>query len=145
VASVLSWRRAGVVAAVLGLVGCTSGSPTGPSPDSPVSPVGPTWRLTSVAGQAVLAGTTVTASFSTEERVSGSAGCNSYFGRARVESGRLSVGSLGSTLMACADGVMQQEMLFLASLQAATSYAVRGEELRLGPSASEVTLVFASR
>jgi len=36
-------------------------------------------------------------------------------------------------------------MLYLASLQAATSYTIQGDELRLGPSAAEVTLVFASR
>ena len=77
--------------------------------------------------------------------MSGSAGCNRYFGRARAESGRLSVGPLGSTMMACAQDVMDQEMLYLASLQAATSYAIEGSELRLGPSAGQVTLVFASR
>jgi heat shock protein HslJ len=49
-------------------------------------------------------------------------------------------------MMACGrDGVMEQEMAYLASLQAATSYTIQGGELRLGPSAGEVTLVFASR
>ena len=43
------------------------------------------------------------------------------------------------------DGVMEQETLYLTSLEAATSYTIQGDELRLGPSASQVTLVFASR
>ena len=120
-------------------------TPTGPSAAT-VSLVGPNWSLTTLGGKSVLVGTTLTAAFSSEDGVSGSAGCNSYFGRARVEAGRLSVGPLGSTMMACGrDGVMEQEMLYLASLQAATSYTLQGDQLRLGPSAGEVTLVFASR
>jgi heat shock protein HslJ len=111
-----------------------------------VSPVGPTWRLTSIGGEPVFAQTTLTAEFSSDDRVSGSAGCNRYFGSARAEAGRLSVGRLASTLMACdPEGVMTQEYQYLASLQAATSYTIRGDELRLGPSATDVTLVFTSR
>jgi heat shock protein HslJ len=144
-----SWRwRAGVLMTVLGLVGCSSGdgtTPTGPSAAA-VPLVGPNWSLTTLGGKSVLEGTKLTAVFSGEDGVSGSAGCNNYFGRVRVEAGRLSVGPLGSTMMECGrDGLMEQEMLYLASLQAATSYTVQGDELRLGPSAGEVTLVFASR
>ena len=81
-----------------------------------------------------------------EDRVAGNAGCNSFFGRARVEAGHLAVGPLGSTLMACErPGVMEQEGRYLATLQAATSYTLSGDQLRLGPSAGEVTLVFSSR
>jgi heat shock protein HslJ len=47
--------------------------------------------------------------------------------------------------MACeVNGVMSQEQRFLKLLQAASSYSVVGEELRLGPSANTVTLVFLS-
>jgi len=143
------WKsRAGVVVTVLGLVGCSSGdgtTPTGPSAAA-VSLVGPNWSLTTLGGKSVLEGTKLTAAFSSEDGVSGSAGCNSYFGRARAEAGRLSVGPLGSTLMACGrDGVMEQEARYLASLQAAASYTIQADELRLGPSAAEVTLVFTSR
>jgi heat shock protein HslJ len=144
--------RAGVLMTVVGLVGCASGNgtiPTIPMPTASTGPeslVGPEWSLRSIGGKPVVAGTTLTAAFSNEDRVSGSAGCNRYFGSARVATGSLSVGSLASTMMACGqDGVMEQERLFLASLQAATSYTIQGDELRLGPSASQVTLVFASR
>lgn len=42
--------------------------------------------------------------------MAGTAGCNHYFGSARAEAGRLWVGPLGSTLMACdPDAVMAQE------------------------------------
>jgi putative lipoprotein len=139
----------------VGLVGCTSGSVT--SPDASVKSgaaagstvaaalVGPTWRLTALEGQAVLAGSKVTALFTSDARVSGSAGCNGYFGRAEAASGQLSVGPLGSTLMACANDVLSQETRYLAALQAASSYTRSGDELRLGRTGSDVSLVYTSR
>jgi heat shock protein HslJ len=140
------WRRACVVGTVLGLVGCGSGGSPPTAPEKGGSLVGPTWSLTTLAGQPILEGTRLTAEFSGEDRVAGNAGCNSFFGRARVEAGRLAVGPLGSTLMACErPGVMEQEGRYLASLEAATSYTLSGDQLRLGPWAGEVTLVFTSR
>ncbi len=77
--------------------------------------------------------------------MSGTSGCNRYFGRATAESGRLSVGPLGSTMMACPQDAMDQEQAYLAALQAAASYTIEGSELRLSPAAGQPTLVFASR
>ena len=144
-----SWMwRAAVVVTVLGLVGCSSGdgmTPTAPSagrrvaggaklePDDTGREVGP--RGDQAHGGVLERG-----------RREWQRGMHNDFGRARVEAGRLSVGPLGSTMMACGrDGVMEQETLYLSSLQTATSYTLQGGELRLGPSSGEVTLVFASR
>jgi heat shock protein HslJ len=137
-------RAAALLVTTAALAACNSGNPTGSTP--PDQLIGPTWRLTTIAGQPALPGTTITAVFSTESRVAGSAGCNSYFGRAEAATGTLSVGPLGSTLMACyPENVMAQEHTFLRTLETATRFEVRGDELRLGPSASETTLVFSSR
>jgi heat shock protein HslJ len=143
------WRGLAVVGMVFGLAGCWSSgssSPTTPTaPPAASSPVGPTWRLTSLDGQAVGAGTTITAEFTSEDRVAGSSGCNRYMGGARAEAGRLAVTPLASTMMACEPDVMAQETRYLATLQAATRYAVAGEELRLGTDANVATLVYTSR
>lgn len=144
------WRALVVVVATVGLAGCwssESASPTTPgAPSAAASPVGRTWTLTSLEGQPVVADATITAEFATDDRVAGRSGCNYYTGRAQADSGRLSVGLLASTLMACErDGVMAQEQRYLATLQAATRYAISGEELRLGTDASAATLVFTSR
>jgi heat shock protein HslJ len=136
----------------IGLVGCDNGSMTAPdeSKDSGTGAVsalvGPTWHVVTIEGTKVLDGTQLTATFSADSRVSGSSGCNSYFGRADAKTGTLSVGPLASTMMACqADGVMPQEQRYLAALQAATSFTVSGDELRLGRSASDTTLVYSSK
>lgn len=143
--------QASFLVAVLGFVGCASGN--GTIPTIPVSSsssgaeslVGPDWSLKSLGGKPVVGGTTLSAAFSADERVSGSAGCNRYFGSARATNGSLSVGPLGSTMMACAQDVMEQEALYLAALQAATVYSIQGTELRLGLSENQVTLVFSAR
>jgi heat shock protein HslJ len=144
----LDWRRGtGVVVAVVGFVGCSSGNATSPTDATAVvSLVGPTWRATSIKGQPVVPGTTITAEFSSDERVAGTSGCNRYFGGAKAEAGRITLGPFGATRMACSpDAVMTQEGDYFATLEAAKSYTVKGDELRLGPTASEVTLVFTSR
>lgn len=144
-----SWGRRTAVAVLggLGLGACSGASPTAPdAAGRPEALLGPTWRLVTIEGQPVLGGTNVTAVFSADARVSGNAGCNGYFGSAKVETGTLAIGPLGSTLMACpADGVMPQETRYLAALQAAKRFAVSGDELRLGRSTADATLVYTSK
>jgi heat shock protein HslJ len=145
----LGWRglAAALVMSEIALAGCNSGNPMGPDAGGTGGMiVGPTWRLVSIDGQPPIEGTTLTAIFSEDARVAGSAGCNRYFGRANAVTGRMLVGPLGSTLMACeASGVMTQEQRFLELLQASSSYSVIGDELRLGPSGNTVTLVFMAQ
>jgi heat shock protein HslJ len=135
------------VLAAVGLTACggSSLSPTGST--SPLELVGPTWRLVRIQGQPVIDGTAVSAEFTSEARVAGKAGCNQYSGGARAEDGgRLVVGPLASTRMACSpQAVMDQETRYLTALQAAESFAIDGSQLRLGPTAGSTTLVFTSQ
>jgi heat shock protein HslJ len=137
-------RAAALIVTTFALAGCNAATPTGSTDTGAL--VGPTWTLVTLNGQPPVSGTTVTAVFTTESRVAGSAGCNSYFGRAAAETGRVSIGPLGSTLMAChPESVMAQESAYLRALETATRFVVSGDELRLGPSTTEATLVFSSR
>jgi len=105
--------------------------------------VGPTWRLVTLEGRAVVAGTQVTAAFDNEQRISGSAGCNRYTGAATVTGEQLAVGALASTRMFCgAECVMPQEDAYFAALGKARTYRIVDGELRLGPAAGVVTLVY---
>lgn len=105
--------------------------------------VGPTWRLVTLEGRAVVAGTQVTAAFDNEKRIAGSAGCNRYTGGAVVTGDHLAVGTLASTRMFCgAEGVMPQEDAYFAALGKAKTYRIVDGELRLGPAAGSVTLVY---
>jgi heat shock protein HslJ len=99
---------------------------------------GTTWVLASYGDpsdpQAVLEGSEITAEFdSAEGTVSGSAGCNHYFGSYEVDGEAITFGLLGSTLMACLEpeGIMQQEQAYLAALASAATYRIEGNKLEL--------------
>jgi heat shock protein HslJ len=91
-----------------------------------------TWNLVSFgpadAPQAVLPEAPITLRFAADG-VSGNAGCNSYFGSFQFSAGSLTIGTLGSTMMACAENILAQETAYLQALQAATSYQVSGNQL----------------
>ena len=94
-------------------------------------------------GRPVLADVAVTAEFTSDGRVAGSAGCNRYFGTAVPDGDRLRVSGFGSTRMFCSqDGVMAQEDAFLSALGKVDAYSIAGSELHLTGSAR---LVFSAR
>ena len=104
---------------------------------------GATWKLVEIGGAKALAGATVTATFGAANSLSGSGGCNRYFGTATAAEGKLTVGPLGSTRMFCAeDGVSDQENAYFSALAKATGYVVVGTELRLHTASGDAALVF---
>lgn len=81
----------------------------------------------------VLVGTELTAQFGADGQLSGSAGCNNYFGPYQIAGEKITIGSLGSTKKLCAEpaGIMEQESQYLVALQSAATYKVEGERLEL--------------
>lgn len=71
------------------------------------------WTLNSVDGEQVTY--KVTLDNSTEGRIAGRAPCNTYFGRFDVADGKVTVGPIASTKMACAD--MAAETAYFQMLQ----------------------------
>lgn len=73
-------------------------------------------------------------------RLSGSAGCNSYFGEVKIDPDQLtfSVGPLGTTRMACSEQVMTQEAAFLDLLGRVTRFAIKDGKLLLFSDTEEV-------
>lgn len=116
--------------------------PTPAAPTAqPISLDGTSWVLTTLNGQAPLPGRTITAAFA-EGQISGSSGCNSYFGSYTLDGNSLQIGMVGSTMMACpGDGVMDQEIAYLGILQAVTEARLTEGRLELA-TADGRTLVF---
>ncbi|PDV96586.1 META domain-containing protein [Candidatus Chloroploca asiatica] len=93
---------------------------------------GTSWLLTELNGAAPLSeATPISAEFDDEGRVAGSAGCNRYFAGYTVAEGTLSITQAGSTMMACEDAILAQEMAFLDQLSRATSYVIDGTTLTI--------------
>ena len=131
---------------VVALAAC-GGSSTGSNPLANTK-----WQVTDYANPAqptgmstVLLGTTLSAEFSADNKVGGSAGCNTYSGTYQVQGESLTVSSpLAVTMMMCAEDVMAQETAFLANLQAAKGYKLEenGQKLHLLNDKGQVTILF---
>ncbi len=94
--------------------------------------------------QVVLPDTEITVIFDGEaSAVNGNAGCNAYFGRYEQDSNLITLSTIGSTRMACAENIMEQEQQYLAILQAAEGYTIVDDQLWI--TAGEEILVFTSR
>jgi uncharacterized lipoprotein YbaY/heat shock protein HslJ len=63
-------------------------------------------------------------------RVSGNAGCNDFFGHFTRELEKISFSALGSTMMACPEG-LDTEQDFLKALERTTHFTIEGEILEL--------------
>jgi len=91
----------------------------------------------------VLADTAITAAFDAEGAVSGSAGCNNYFGPYTAAAGSIEVGPLASTLRACADdAVSVQEAEFLAALESAATYKITGNSMEMRTADDALAVMF---
>lgn len=104
------------------------------------------WKLVELEGQALAAADKARApnlTFSaTDERVSGSGGCNRLSGRYTLDGDKLSFGPLAGTMMACIAG-MDQEKRFLQALAKVRSHRVAGGYLELLDGAGAVIARFA--
>jgi len=122
------------------LVGCNSGPADSPSLEDTQ------WLLVKLKGEPPMAGRVPSAEFSADQ-ISGSAGCNTYFGAYEASDGELSIGDIARTEMWCMDpeGVMDQEQAFLDDLASVTSYRLAGERLELLDGTGEVILTFEPR
>ena len=96
-----------------------------------------TWVLISYGEpkylRSVLPNTEITIGFvSSDGSVRGSAGCNSYGGGYDVDQDKLTFpGPLMGTAMACPEPIMNQEMEYLKTLQAAENYKIEGNQLQI--------------
>ncbi|MDD5143989.1 META domain-containing protein [Methanoregula sp.] len=108
------------------------------------------WSLQSYAGPdgttvPVQDGTTVTALFTTEGKVSGSGGCNQYSARYLVRETTMIVSGITTTKMNCpGGGVMIQESRYYSLLEQAASPRVHNRVLTLYSTEGKPLLVFVS-
>ena len=104
---------------------------------------GTQWALVSLGGEVLLPGTEPSVEFSADQ-ISGSAGCNTYFGAYEVSDSELGISDLAVTEMWCMEpeGVMDQEVAFLNALNTVASYEMDADRLELYDEAGTQILVF---
>ncbi len=113
-----------------------------------VGPEGESWRLVSygdaAAPETPPEGVEATAEFA-EGQITGSAGCNQYFGSYETDGTSLTIGPVAATEMFCMDpeGVMDLEQDFLAAISGSETFEVEDGELRISYPGGRLT--FAAR
>lgn len=89
------------------------------------------WQLDEVNGRDVLDDVYVTMNLDPDDAMSGSAGCNRYFGTWQTGKGYdITVNATGTTMMACDQPIMDQEQDFLAALSSAVRFSLDRDTLR---------------
>ena len=102
------------------------------------------WSLRELNDGPLLPETDITAQFSADGTMVGSAGCNRYRSVYRVAGESLTMGLPATTRMSGAPSVMQQEAEFLSTLRAVRSFRLVAERLEMRAADGRTILVFAS-
>ena len=94
-----------------------------------------------------LVGTQLTALFSADGTLSGSAGCNSYSAGYTAGNGAMTITPIATTQKFCAEppGVMDQEAQYLSALQTTAGYQVSGRQLTLLNGAGQIVAIYTAK
>ena len=115
-------KALGAAAAALLISACST---TAELPEvEPPDFAGTSWLAEDINGRGVMDMLQSTLEFDADDRarVGGNGGCNRYFGSVALDGWNVSFGAMGSTRMACAEAVMDQEQRLFQALAAATRY-----------------------
>lgn len=106
--------------------------------ETPVSLTGTTWTGSMVntgteAVTSVMADTTITANFTEDGKLNGSAGCNTYMTSYTLDGNNITIQPLATTRKLCPEpaGIMEQEAAFVNMLPQAATYTISGDKLEL--------------
>jgi heat shock protein HslJ len=152
----------GIFMLMICFAGCTSQPAAPPTTPAPVatqlpaatqpiatqSPIVGVWDLSSYnngkgAIQTVITGSQITADFRADWKLSGTGGCNQYNAEyTTTASNGITITQPITTLMACAEPVMQQETQYLSLLPTAAKYEISGDQLTMYNSAGTKILIY---
>lgn len=105
--------------------------------------VGTHWKLTTLNGQALVAGSQITLDFNQGNQIDGNSGCNSYGGEYVLNGSAMSFNKMLSTLMACADqSINDQEAAFNQAMSSVAAFEISNGQLNLKDAAGTIVLTF---
>ena len=92
-----------------------------------------------------IAGTTITALFGTDGKVTGSDGCNTYNAPYTASATTVTVGIGTTTGMACPDDVATQGRTYMAELQQSQTYQISGNQLTIFAASGQKILQYVAQ
>ncbi|MEX1660195.1 META domain-containing protein [Thioclava sp. 15-R06ZXC-3] len=104
-----------------------------PQESDPLEALAPNviWEVTEIAGQPVPANVEVTLTHPEKGLIAGNSGCNRYNGRISNQGGRVRVGELVGTRMACPADVMAVEGAFHSNIARVDEVKIEDDRLQL--------------
>lgn len=92
---------------------------------------GSEWRPTQIGELAAPDDAGLYVRFEGDGKLAGHGGCNGFFGSYELQGGKIAIGPLGATQMACEQAVMDREARFLSALGAVATFERDGTSLTL--------------
>ncbi len=106
---------------------------------------GTPWLLATLDGYPPVTGSQVTLNFDASGRVSGTDGCNRFFGPYTVDGNALTFGPLAGTMMACPPEIMTQASAFSKALAGTKTFAIADSVLTLSDAGGTALASFAAQ
>ena len=104
------------------------------------------WQLAKIRNQnnelITLSSSQISRLFFKNDRVTGKAACNDYFGNYQLTATNLVIEQISSTMAMCPEEVMSQEFNFLAHLEKVTHYKIMNQTLQLFDKEHQLNLSF---
>jgi heat shock protein HslJ len=85
------------------------------------------WEKVGEQNMTPLPNSNITLNFTADGKVNGYAGCNNYMGGFTIEGEVIKMGPLASTMKACEEDLMNQEMQFTSALANITRYKINAQ------------------
>jgi heat shock protein HslJ len=130
----------------LGLIALTACAPSSSQGGGGGDLTGQVWAVSEMKGKGLEPDTGITAQFTSDGKLSGSAGCNQYSGTYTVSGNSITIATpLASTMMACDPAVMEQESVYLNALGEAKTYSINGDQLTFNDAANTTLMTYKSQ
>ena len=101
------------------------------SSEAATLPLAGAWLAEDINGGGVIDNLQTTLEIAADGKVSGNGGCNRFSGSATIDGDKISFGDLASTMMACTEAAMDQEMKLHAALADTRTYRIDAEQKKL--------------
>lgn len=147
-ASVASWQIEGEQLRLVNAGGQTVATLAA---SQPASLTGTTWSALSVnngrqAVVSLVADTSITATFTEDGQLNGSAGCNNFMTSYTIDGDAITIEPAATTRKMCAgEGVMEQETQFVNALASAAVWRISGDQLELRTSDGALAVQFVAQ
>ena len=133
----------GLCTGLMFLAACASPASQQEAPTNLTSSI---WVLSLLMDKATIPGTSISAEFTTDGKVSGSSGCNQYSSTYTVSGSTIKISTpMASTLMACSQEIMNQESAYLKALGEAKTFSISGAQLTLTGADNANLLVYKTQ